>query len=130
VARRYVVLVEPAYELAHSVQRRRVRKSGYVRGIPKVAAAMGYKVVSHHLMPVREYLNGSAVTVLEINCDAPLLWGGDFLACPATRTPLIQEENWYFSVQSGCCYPQLKGIACLDQANAVLASHFPKKAKP
>ena len=66
VASRYILLAEPAYELAHSVQRRRIRKMGYVRGIPHTAKRLGLNVVSHQLMPVREYLNGTAITLIEL----------------------------------------------------------------
>jgi SAM-dependent methyltransferase len=66
VARRHILLAEPAYELAHKVQRRRIRRKGYVRGIPDTARRLGFTVVSHELMPVRDYLNGTAITLIAV----------------------------------------------------------------
>lgn len=66
VARRRVILAEPAYELAHPLQQKRIRKIGYARGIATTAKRLGLDVLSHELMPVRQFLNGSALTVIGI----------------------------------------------------------------
>lgn len=64
VARRRIILAEPAYELAHPLQRKRIRKIGYARGIASAARRLGLTVITHELMPVRQFLNGSALTVI------------------------------------------------------------------
>jgi SAM-dependent methyltransferase len=66
VCRKRIILTEPAYELAHPLQRKRIRKLGYVRGIPSTARRLGLNVVSHELLPVRRYRNGSAMTIIDI----------------------------------------------------------------
>lgn len=66
VARKYILLAEPAYELAHSLQRRRIRKLGYARGICSSARRLGFNVVSHQLFPVRAYVNGTALTLIAL----------------------------------------------------------------
>ena len=66
VAKRGIVLAEPAYELAHPLQKKRIRKIGYARGIVAAAKRLGLNVTRHELVPVREYLNGSALTVITL----------------------------------------------------------------
>ncbi len=66
VAKRRIVLAEPAYELAHALQRKRIRRIGYARGIAKTAKQLGLSVVSHELIPVRTFHNGSALTVIDV----------------------------------------------------------------
>lgn len=64
VTGRYLVLVEPSYELGHPLFRRRIRKAGYVRGIPTVARKLGFDIIRHDSMPVRRYISDLALTVI------------------------------------------------------------------
>ena len=64
VTGRYLVLVEPSYELGHPLFRRRIRKVGYVRGIPTVARNLGFEVIRHDAVPVRRYISDLALTVI------------------------------------------------------------------
>lgn len=70
VSRGHVLLAEPAYELAHRLQRRRIRKIGYARGIPAAAKRLKLHVMSHELLPVREFQNGTAVTLIAVSSEA------------------------------------------------------------
>lgn len=64
VARQYLVLIEPSYELGNPVCRRSILRSGHVRGIPAVARQMGFDIIRHELLPVRAYISDLALTVL------------------------------------------------------------------
>lgn len=64
VTGRYLILVEPSYELGHPLFRRRIQKVGYVRGIPTVACKLGFDIIRHDSMPVRRYISDLALTVI------------------------------------------------------------------
>lgn len=64
VSAKYLVMVEPAYELGSPLYQRHIRKIGHVRGIPAVIHEAGWKLVHHELLPVREYLHDISLTVV------------------------------------------------------------------
>ena len=64
VSARYLVLIEPSYELAQPLQRRRIHKVGHVRGIPAVVRKLGFELIRHELLPARECMNEIAITVV------------------------------------------------------------------
>ncbi len=66
VARQQIILAEPAYGLAPPLQRKRIRKVGYARGISTAAKRLGLRVTDHHLMPVGLHLNGTALTIIDV----------------------------------------------------------------
>lgn len=117
VARRYVVLIEPSYELAHPLQQKRMEKLGYVRGIPSTARKLGLNVIEHHRTPVSEYENASAVTILQGTGGA----SSGTLACPRSKDPLVDADGWLYSRASHLAYPRLQGIACLLPQHGVMA---------
>jgi len=64
VSGRYVVMIEPSFELGNPTFRRRIQRVGHVRGIPAVSSQLGHRVLRHELLPVREYMNDIAITVV------------------------------------------------------------------
>ena len=51
VARRYVVMIEPSYELGGIRQKLHTLTRGYVRGIPKTVDSLGHSLCEHYLIP-------------------------------------------------------------------------------
>jgi ubiquinone/menaquinone biosynthesis C-methylase UbiE/uncharacterized protein YbaR (Trm112 family) len=129
VAARYVVLVEPAYELADEVSRARMDQHGYCRGLPEEAQRLGFNVVRHEMF-VRGVnpLNPSALLVLEKDpASAPTV---PQHVCPAYKTPLAQHIGCYYSPESMRAYPIIGGIPCLRSSHAVVASRLADFCSP
>lgn len=127
VARKAVVLIEPAYEFASPEARARMESHGYVRGLRDVATGLGVQVVDHRLLPVYgNPLNPSAVlTLLKADAKANKSKGVDW-RCPVTKTSLVPHQEGYFSRQSGLLYPCVQRIPLLRSEHAVVASTFEK----
>ena len=127
VARRFVLLLEPGYELANEEARNRMDFHGYCRNLPGEAAALGYEVLDHRLFPFTPNpLNPTAVTVIRKGTEkaAP----GYVYACPKTGAPLQEIGGMLFSPEALVVYPVIAGIPCLRIQNGILASKYPEVA--
>lgn len=124
VARRYVVLFEPTYELASDEARLRMEKHGYVTNLLATAQQLGYTVNAHQIIePALNPLNPTGLLLIEKNASADLS-GPVPLACPITGAPLTETADSFFAEDSLLAYPKIQGIPCLLAQNAILATHF------
>lgn len=124
VARRYIVLFEPSYELGGEGTREHIEEHGYVRGLPAAAEALGLEVVRHELLPeTASPVNETQVLVLR-KPDVPEATTGDWHACPRCRGELRELKGALFCAADGLVYPVLDGIPVLSPQNAVVASSF------
>lgn len=122
VARRYLVLVEPSYELGSEATRQRIEKHGYVRALPDHLRALGARIVLHEAFGADlNPANQAAVLVVDQGDRAPPASSG--LVSPLSRAPLVRGDGCLFS-SDGFAFPVIAGIACLLADNAVLATHL------
>ena len=122
VARRFVVLIEPAYELANEAARLRMDHHGYVKGLRAAAEACGVDVLQHRLLPVTPNpMNPSGVLVLKKREEATVA-GNGLWTCPVTGAPLTEMPDAFWSEEVGLAYPILRGIPLLRPEHAIVAS--------
>ena len=125
VARRVVVLVEPAYELAGAEAQARMRAHGYVRGLKETAEKLGATVSEYRLLDhIANRLNPSGVVIIEklaknLSEFSDIQW-----RCPLTHAPLVAYAMGFYSPEAGVIYPVLDGIPLLRSSHAVVASSF------
>lgn len=123
IANRYLVLLEPSYELADEGARARMREHGYVTRLYDSAKELGYDVIEHRLFEVSANpMNPTGLIV--IRKDDPVEIKSQPLCCPISRTELVQKGNVYYSESSLLAYPIVEGIPCLLPQNAILATKF------
>ena len=124
VARRWIVLFEPSYELGDDDTRRHIEEFRYVRALPDAARAAGLEVAHHALLSACiSPRNQTAALVLRkpgTPAPAPAPW----LGCPLCHAPLAPLKSHLFCAGDGLVFPILDGIPALLPANGVLASHF------
>lgn len=122
VARKYVILLEPSYELANDKAKQRMLAHGYCQNLIGISEQLGFKIIEHKLFPYSANpLNPTAVTIIEKMTDNSV---NDVLACPRYITPLLLKGGHYFSQETQVVYPVLNGIPCLRIDNGILASKF------
>jgi len=123
VARRWLVLFEPSYELGNEATRRRIEDHGYIRGLPALARELGWEIIEHRLLlhPIREN-NQTAVLVIRKPATAPA--NPPCLACPSCRTELLDHHGHHFCPECLSVFPVIDGISCLLPRNAILATKF------
>lgn len=127
VANRYVVLLEPSYELASDEARSRMIHHGYATNLVASAQALGYTIIEHRLFDVSvNPLNPTGLLVIKKHgIDAEP--AEPYLACPHTKARLAPFDDSLFAEESLLTYPRIQGIPCLLPQNAMLAAHFLKR---
>jgi len=129
VARRYVVLLEPSWELGNEATRAHIEKHRYVRGIPDVLAELGLDVVEHRLFGIYGNPNNqSALTIIRKDgVDGPKAdWtaGGHPYASPIGHDPMQSVDGAYYAETDGLIFPIISGIPCLLAENGILCTKY------
>ena len=123
ITSRYLILVEPAYELGTDEARERMERLGYVRGLPQTAESLGMTVRKHELLSAQgNPLNPTAITVIEKRAQADAV--APTIACPRYRDALADFGDAWFSSGSLRAYPVISGIPCFRKSDGVIASQF------
>jgi hypothetical protein len=122
VTRKFLILLEPGYELANEVARKRMELHGYCKNLKGLAENLGYKVLAHNLFPSANPLNPTAITIIEkqVHSAPP----SHVLACPKFKTPLENIGGMLFSPEALVVYPIVGGIPCLRIENGIFASKY------
>jgi uncharacterized protein YbaR (Trm112 family) len=129
VARKYVVLFEPLWELANAASRERMNHHGYVRNLKEAAEAVGAKIVDFRLLGYTQNpKNPSGVVALEKQTAGAR--GGletdvhDWpkWTCPSTGETMTVEDDLACVKSTGLVYPVIRGIPMLRPNHAVVAS--------
>lgn len=123
--KKYLILVEPCYEMAGAEARDRMDRLGYVKGLKEIADSLNYKIVKYELFGLdANPLNPAAVMIIEK--DAKEYEEKDVLCCPFSYGNLEKIGNSYYCDESKLSYPILNGIACLTRENAIVTSQIKK----
>ena len=123
IASRYLILLEPGYELAGEEARSRMERLGYCRGLAQHAENLGMTVVRHELFePTINPQNPTAITVISKTPSAASVTPK--IACPRYLTALAELPDSLYSAESFRAYPKIKGIPCLRREDGIIASRF------
>ncbi len=123
VARKYLILLEPGYELSSEKAKQRMDLHGYCKNLKGVSQSLGYDVLKHELFPfTANPLNPTTVTIISKQCDTYL--PTDVLACPKFKTPVKKITGALYSPEGLVAYPILGGIPCLRIENGIFASKY------
>jgi len=123
VTGKYLVLLEPTFEFAGEIARKRMKSLGYTTQLYSTVKELGFKVVEHRLfdVSVEPVVNPTGLIVIEknesVNAKSPL-------CCPITKTDIILKKGAYFSPEGLLAYPIIDDIPCLMSQNAIVATKF------
>ncbi len=123
ITNKYLILLEPSYELASPEGKRRMEKLGYVKNLLSTAKELGYHIIEHRLFDYSvNPLNPTGLIIIEKNSKSTSK--DSVLACPVTKKELKLIRNSYFCEDSLLAYPIIDNIPCLLPHNAVIATHY------
>ncbi len=122
ITNKYLVLLEPSYELANTEARKRMMSHGYITKLYSTVLELGYDVIEHRLFDVSlNPLNPTGILIIKKDenkqVERPM-------CCPITKTDIVKIKNAYFSEQSLVTYPIIDDIPCLLKQNAIVATKF------
>jgi uncharacterized protein YbaR (Trm112 family) len=121
VAKRYLVMIEPSFELGSDATRSRIERHRYVKGIPDVLEELGANIVRYERwgMDVNPP-NEAALVVVQVSEGKPALQ--HILASPVSGRPLQRLTDCWYCHDDGHAFPVVQDIPCLVADNAILAS--------
>lgn len=122
VAKKYLILFEPGYELANKQARNRMDSHGYCKNLPSIAESLGFNVNRHELIhSIYNPLNPTALTIISKCSDND---SSSTYACPIYKTPLLEIKGAMYSEEALVAYPILGGVPCLKPENGIVASKY------
>ena len=122
IAKKYLVLLEPAFELANDEAKARMLRNGFVTNLYDEVINLGYNVIKYELFtPTFNSLNPTGLMVIKKENMGEV---DSSFGCPVTHSKLSIEKGAYYSKDALLAYPILNGIPCLKPQNAIVASHF------
>jgi ubiquinone/menaquinone biosynthesis C-methylase UbiE/uncharacterized protein YbaR (Trm112 family) len=122
VAKKFLVLVEPAFDLADTKARQRMVEHKYCTNLRETIGLQGYNVLEHRMMEsIENPLNPPAITIIEkgskVDTDLQLV-------CPQYKTELQKIGGMYYSPEALSVYPIIDNIPCLKPSDAIIASKY------
>lgn len=120
VSRRYLVLIEPGYELADAEGRAHMERHGYVRGLADELRKLGAKILEYETWShTHNPRNPTQLLVAEKKPGTPNV---PRLVSPIGHTPLEARDTVLYAPAEGFAFPVIAGIPCLVPDNAVLVT--------
>ena len=123
VTRRYLILIEPTYELGSKQTKKHIIEHGYVRNLPNHIKKLGYKIKTHEYLGLSHANNENALIVAEKNEKKSMMKKIEYVS-PISNKSLKKYENFLYCKEDGYVYPIINGIPCLVKNNAILASQI------
>jgi ubiquinone/menaquinone biosynthesis C-methylase UbiE len=125
IAKEYIILLEPCYELANDEARRRMKAHNYITNMQEAIKELNYEIVEFRLFDICDVLlNPTGLTVIKKNKQMRSKTNESPLACPITKTDLIKMNDCYYSKDGMLAYPIINDISCLLPSNAIIATHY------
>jgi len=122
VANKYLILLEPSFELAGQEAKERMKEHGYVTELLSTVQRLGYDIIEHRLFDVSSNpLNPTGLMIIKKSNSGKI---GSPLCCPITKTEFVKQNNAYYSEDSLLAYPIIEDIPCLLPQNAIIATKF------
>jgi SAM-dependent methyltransferase len=125
ITKKYLILLEPSYELANEDARRRMMKLGYITNLHSNIIKLKYDVIEHRLFDyIKNPLNPTGLTVIKKK-GGKKSPDNHYFICPVTHTKLKEyDDSVLYSSDGLLVYPVIDGIPCLLKDNAIIATHY------
>lgn len=123
ITNKYLILLEPSFELANDEAKARMKNHGYVTELMATAQKLGYHVLEHRLFDYSANpLNPTGLIIIEKRAKSI---NKPTFVCPITHTDLAFYNNSIlYSKESYLAYPIIDDIPCLLKENSILAAHL------
>lgn len=127
VAKHFIILFEPNYDIANKESKKRMDYHGYCKNLKKIASALSYNVISDIKLknPLTKE-NPTSVLIIKKDLNINTKQNKNIYGCPKYKTPLLKVDDGYYSQEALCIYPVINNIPCLKIENSILASKYDK----
>lgn len=123
VTKKYLVLLEPAFEFATEEGKERMINNGYITKLLDTIKDLGYNLILHKKSDVvANPVNPTGIYIIKKENSENNILHKDIFNCPISNTPLEKFDDHYFASESLISYPIIGGIPCLFSSYAVLTT--------
>lgn len=123
ITNKYLIILEPIYELASKEAQQRMDRLGYVKNLLATAEKLGFEVIEYRLFDYFvNSLNPTGLIIIKKNSEKRQVHNP--LACPITKKELTLVKGSYYCKESMLAYPIIDEIPCLLPQNAIIATHY------
>ena len=123
ITNKYLVLIEPCYELGNEATRNNIDKHKYIKNLKKIVDDLNYKIIEYKLFPVGTYSNQPQLLVIEKNKDAQNKKEVNYI-CPICKNKLVTAKDGHFCKECLVLYPLIKDVPLLTKENALLFTQY------
>jgi ubiquinone/menaquinone biosynthesis C-methylase UbiE len=126
VARRHVVLFEPAATYGSEATKSHIEHHHYCTDLNQHALELGFDVKEHRLFDIALSEENQTELLIIFKNAGPdeqadnMRW----IACPLCRTPLVDHLKQFYCEECCLVYPRIGDIPCLLSGAGILASNF------
>jgi len=126
VARRFVILLEPASSLGNEATKERIVKHRYCTNLERHARDLGLRVVEHKLFDVHSRPDNQTelIVIEKLTAERAVGIQENWLACPVCRSALLRHKGQFYCQVCSLVFPVIGGIPCLVESAGILASQF------
>ncbi len=123
ITKKYLVLLEPAFEFATEEGKERMINNGYITKLLDTINELGYNLILHKKADVvANPINPTGIYIIKKEYTGSNILQKDVFNCPISNTPLQKFDDHYFASESLISYPIIGGIPCLFSSYAVLTT--------
>lgn len=124
VAKKYLILVEPSYELGNEETKKRIDEHCYIKNLLNTLNEMKLNVVEHRLFDIYTKNNNSAITIIKKNANENNMINEPSYSCPKCKKKLISHKGKFFCENCYYIYPIIEEIPVLLEENGILCSKY------
>lgn len=123
-----LVLFEPCFEINSEEGKQRMERLGYIKNVDKAVEALGGQLTEKIMIKnISNPLNPTVCFVITPPASNDQASNRNserenIFSVPGTNYPLKKVDDFYFSHDTGLCYPMLKSIPILKSKSSILAS--------
>lgn len=122
VTKKYLILIEPDYDLFSLEQKKRMDQHGYVKHLHQHLLDMGADVIHYEPWGYDSYeLN--KLSIIIVKKPEPLDTSNESIQFISHR-PLVDYSTGLFCEEDGHFFPKINNIPVLLRKNAILVSHY------
>ena len=117
VSRLGIIMMEPHYEIGDIIQRNRMKKLGYIRGIEKI---LKQKKINYKIIRKKFHINNknkSSIFILKKNVKKKVVQNN--FVDPFHRTKLIEYDNILYSNKTLRAFPIINGITLFNEDSQI-----------
>lgn len=124
VSRRYLILVEPTYELGNEETKKRIDEQCYIKNLVETLKDVDADIMEHRLFDIFTFNNNAAITVLEKRDKKAQESKLILYSCPRCKKKLLRHKGNLFCEDCYHIYPVINDIPILQEDNAILCSKY------